>query len=866
MQICRRTLGTSCLSKSLAAIRLAPEEDVELDGKLDDPVWQRVPFSSDFVQKEPDEGTLPTERSEVAFVYDAGALFVGARMFSEEPEAIRAITTRRDDGANSERLIVSLDTYQNRRTTVAFAVTAAGVRLDWLTYDDAEWRRDWSFDPVWEADARLDSLGWTAEMRIPFSQLRFNKADSLVWGLNVNRYIPQKNEDIFWIPVPRDESGWASWFGDLQGLQAIRARRPIELVPYVATSATLTSSELVNPADPFRSESELDGRVGADLKAGIGPSLTLDATFNPDFGQVEADPAEVNLSVFPTFFSERRPFFIEGRELLEAHGLFYSRRIGAPPTGFAAGDFVDSPLNTTILAAGELTGRSPAGLSLGALVGVTDNEYAVVADTGAGTTQKVRVEPLTAWGVVRATQEFGAAASTAGLALTGVRRDVGGLDPLAAQIHRQAYSGGGDFNLRLQGGTYEVEGRLAGSYIEGDSLAIDRVQRFSSHFFQRPDADHLSYDPSRTSLSGYSASLGIERTSAVHWLWEAWAEAVSPGFDINDAGRLRRADRLETGGSLTYRETQPGVFHRYSLSTWFGAGWNYGWDRQFGYLGGEAGVTLRSFWGLHLGAEVYPRSQNDFLTRGGPSMGEGLGWSIWGNFNTDFRKKTVFSAYGNYAKDELGGWSYSVFLDLELLPGGAWQISLEPSYRRRRDPRQYVGTFDGGSEATFGSRYVFGFIDRSTIATELRLAYAFNPDLSLELYAEPFAETGRYFDYGELEAARSRDLRMYGTDGTTISEEESEEPEAANVITVTDGEDEFSFIRGDFSALSFRTNLVLRWEWRLGSTLFLVWQLDRGSFDFMADPEPAGPRNLWDGPSAPGQSFFAIKASYWLPI
>ena len=836
-----------------------------MNGKLDESIWQRTEPVSDFVQLRPVEGVLPTERTEVSFAHDDNTLYIGARMYSQNPSQIRAILARRDDSGDSERLIISIDSYLDRRTSYNFAVTAAGGRLDWYSINDTDdfRNRDYSYNPIWSAGAVIDSLGWTAEFRIPMSQLRFNAGDDLVWGLNINRYLPHKNEDVFWIAIPLDESGWVSWFGDLEGIRDVKSRRPIEVVPYFSTSAALTSAELVDPDDPFRGESEFAARAGADVKFGLGPSLTMDATFNPDFGQVEADPAVVNLSAFPVFFPERRPFFVERRELLEANGLFYSRRIGAAPSTSPDADYVDVPSNTTILGAGKLTGRTPGGLSVGGLAAVTAEESAKFYDSGTGLEDEARVEPATGWGVLSLEQQFGSAGSTVGIAGTAVKRDMGRDDPLAAEYNRQAYTGSADTRLRFDGGTYELQALVAGSYVEGTQERITELQQFSSHFFQRPDANHVSVDSAATSLSGYAVELGFEKTRARHWLWGVGFEARSPGFDINDAGRMRRADQIEGGAALTYRETQPGLFQNYSVRAELDGDWNFDGNRLRNSLELGGNVTLRSFWRFGAELDLISRGLSDTQTRGGPLMGTPAQWGMSANVNSDFSRRTGYHVFGSFRLDEQDGWFWNLGGGIESKPAGNWQIGLFPRYQRSSDARQYVDTIDDGPEATFGKRYLFGRIDRTTLSAQLRLSYGFTPDLSLEGYAEPFAATGTYSEYGELPEPRSLELRYYGTDGTTITESEGEAP---HEITVTDGDDVFSFERGDFSSLSFRTNLVLRWEWRPGSTLFLIWQQNQGDFESVTDPGGAGLGDWGDAITSPGDSFFALKLTYWLPI
>ncbi len=667
-----------------------------------------------------------------------------------------------------------------------------------------------------------------------------------------------RGEDTGWVKWERNLNGFVSRWGYLTGLRGVENPRKLEVLPYVLTKH-------VDPAvDGDGDNWENSQNFGADFKYGVTSNLTLNATFQPDFGQVEADPAEVNLSAFPTFFPERRPFFVEGKELLESEGLFYSRRIGARPRGSVGGDFVDYPRNTTILTAGKLTGRTSGGLSVGALGAVTAEEHASTYDILTDTFDEARVQPATGWAVPSLQQECGVEAATVGASLTGVRRNLGLQDQLAFEMNREAFAGQADWNLRIDGGTYELRGLATGSYIGGTAPAIQRVQEFSSHYFQRPDADYVDYDTTRTSLSGYRAQLEFARESAVHWLWGVGFGAISPGFDINDAGRLRKADRIDGEAELEYRETQPGpVFQEYSIEAQARSSWNYGWIRQPGEIELGSRFTLLSFWGFGTELKYRPRAQSDILTRGGPTMGTGRAWGVDGHLFSDRRKLTTFRLFGDYGRGELGDWEYEIGGRIEMKPGGAFQLSLSPEYQRGRESRQYVGRFDGGSSATYGQRYVFAFLDWSEVSARIRFDYAFTPNISLEAYAEPFAASGTFSDYGELEATGSRYLRTFGTDGTTIEETPGPAP---HEITVTDGDDTFSFEREDFRALSFRSNIVFRWEWRPNSILFLVWQMNRGSEVSVTGPDPVHPGDAWRSLAEPGQSFIAIKASYWLPI
>ena len=682
--------------------------------------------------------------------------------------------------------------------------------------------------------------------------------------MNINRYSPARFEDLFWAPVPKDESGWTSWFADLHGFHDIESRRPIEFVPYVAGDLGVTSDELLVDDDPFSDRSDEAFRAGADVKIGVGSGLTLDATFNPDFGQVEADPAEVNLSAFPTFFDERRPFFVENEELLEGEGLFFSRRIGEPPHGSTPGDYSDVPDATTILGAAKLTGRTAGGLSLGILGAATAEETGDWYDEGTDTFGESRVEPFTGWLVLRGLQEFGTANNAVGLSFTGVKRDLSDGDPLATRLNQEAFAGGADLQLQWDDGLTQLNAVVQGSHIAGTPAAIARVQRFSSHYFQRPDAGHVEFDPTRTSLSGYRGSLFFTRRDGDHWLFESYARATSPGFDINDAGALGRADQLQGGVDLSYTENRVGeTFRSWSVGAEAEAQWNFDGDRLFTEFEGRWNLGFLNFWRLGGEFDFRPGGVSDTQTRGGPLMGTPTEIAGVVSFNSDFRARLQANGFVYYEDDDIGGWIFDTGFGLQYRPGGAWQFSFGPGYTASVNRRQYVTTIAGGRPETFGNRYVFATIDRHTLSATFRANYAFSPDLSLEGYFEPFAATGVYSDHGELEEPGVTDLRLYGTDGTTIDESTGDAP---HTIFVTDGADEFSFTRGDFRAISFRSNLVLRWEWRRGSTLFFVWQLDRGGFGFETDPDPAGVGDLLDSPGEPGQSFFAIKATYWLPI
>jgi hypothetical protein len=781
-------------------------------------------------------------------------------MLSTNPDKIIATVTRRDNAGTSEKLIVSLDTYHNKRTAYSFAVTAAGVRVDYYHSLDSEYTRDYDWDPVWQAEAERNADGWTAEMRIPFTQLRFSNRDVQTWGVNMNRWVPTGNEDSYWVLVPSDESGWSSRMGELVGIQGIEPSRRIELLPYLAAEG-LFNAGTIEQGDPFHDGSEIEGRVGGDIKMGVGPNLTLEGTINPDFGQVEADPAVVNLSAFETFFDERRPFFTEGSQLFGGGGAgyFYSRRIGAAPHLSPEGDFFSTPKSTSILGAAKLTGRLNSGLNVGLLAAYTQREHASVYASETGGFKRMSVEPPTYYGVARLQQEFGSSGSTGGVIVTGVERDLDDGGELSELLRTRAITGGTDWNLKFLDNKYELGFDAGFSYVEGSRAAMVRTQESSARFFQRPDADYVELDPNRTSLDGWKSSLWFEKNSGKHWLWGFGGTAESPGFELNDGGMLGTADDIDSWAWLRYRENDPGnIFQNWWVNARVGSGWNFGRVRQYSYLDLESVFTWKNYTGSFLGVEFFPRAQSDNLTRGGPSMGNGYGWNFHSEVWSNAQNKTTWSLWAGFDQGETGGWGYWTGGNVTFRPGDRWQFSVNPRWNYYHSSRQYVDTRDGGSDATYGGRYIFSFIERSQLRLQTRLNFAFTPDMTLEWYGEPFAASGRYYDFGELEATGSRDLRFYGTDGTTIEQTEN------GVYRVTDGTDTFTIEQEDFNILSFRSNLVMRWEWRPGSTLFLVWQQNRSAFAPIG--RRVGVSSLGDALSTEGDNFLAIKITYWIPF
>lgn len=844
--------------KQARAARVA-NDSIRVDGRLDDEAWQRATPVTDFIQKEPIEGTAPTDPMEVRFVYDDHSLYVGARMTSRDG-AIQAPLGRRDNTDQTEYIMIAFDTFLDRRTSAVFGVTAAGVRLDRYHSSDAQDTFDTGFDPVWRAETHIDGNEWTAELSIPFSQLRFSTQAAQLWGLNILRSRPTLDEEDYWILIPRTVRAWSSRFGDLEGIADLRPPRRIEAMPYVSGASTIRDNRDIG--NPFDDGKNLVGRIGADLKMGLGPNLTLDAAIHPDFGQVEADPAEVNLTAFETRFNEKRPFFLEGAQLFNiGHpNFYYSRRIGMRPTAPATDDYVEYPTSQTILAAAKLTGRLRSKTSLAFLTAVTGDETAELASKGLpGLTREVPVAAQAFHAVGRVLQEFGANASTAGVLFNYLHRDLEPNDPLAALYSRDAFALAGNTLLRFKGGEYEFKAAGGSSLVAGDEMAIERIQRSSAHYAQRPDRTYSKLDPTLTALGGYSVQLNFDRVSGRHWLWGANSKLDSENFETNDYAQLNGADGILSNANLRYRETRPGkVFRNYSLNTDVNTDTTLRGLMQAGHLRSTLALTWSNFWTTNVALQRDFETNSVSLTRGGPLMGRGPGWTATASVGNRATSETRLTASTTITRNDDGASLNRVTGSLSVRPAPRWQFTLTPLFDRITEPQQYVSTLAGGRPETYNNRYVFAFIDRSTLSMQFRLGLTIKPDMNLDVYAEPFAASGRYYDYGELRAPGSRDRLEYGTEGTSLVLQ----PGGTQVVTA--GDSTFSLRNRDFNTLSFRSNVVLRWEWRAGSTLYVVWQQDRSEAEVNAGYIDI--RDTFRSITAPGSNIFVIKTSVWLPL
>jgi hypothetical protein len=805
-----------------------------LDGKLDDPIWEKLEWATDFTQREPDDGKPPSQQTSFKITYDDKNLYVGIRAHDREPEKIVRRVTRRDQ-FDGDWVEINIDSYFDHRTAFSFTINAAGVKGDEAISNDGDnWDTNWN--PIWFAAVGIDNEGWIAEMRIPFNQLRFaSDKEEQVWGIQVMRRNFRKQERSVWQHIPQNSPGWVSLFGELHGLKGVKSAHRIEVLPYAVTSARRFEEEAGNP---FATGATNKFSGGLDAKLGVTSDLTMDVTVNPDFGQVEADPSQVNLTAFETFFEEKRPFFIEGNSILDyrlAGGdgpfsndrLFYSRRIGRAPhlyPALNAGEFAKAPDNTSIAAAVKLTGKTQGGVSIGLMDALTDEEEAEIDLSG----QRRReiVEPRTNFFIGRLQKDFNKGQSAIGGMFTATHRDLSNAP--ANDLTRAAYSGGIDVRHQWHNRTYYLEGLAVMSQIRGDASAISAAQTASQRYYQRPDADYVEFDPNRTSLSGHGGNLSLGRGGNSPLRINLGATWRSPGLELNDAGFLRQADRIMQHSWAGYRITNPfAIFNRLNINLNQWRGWNFGGETVFKGGNINGGGQLKNYWFVWGGLG---REGEDLATtalRGGPALRLPAQWNQWFNFQSDQRKAIQVGMFAfNSWKDEGDTHSHEVGLQSTFRPMNAMSLRVNPFYSLNYDDLQYVGTV----ERDGASRYLFGRINQKTLGVTLRLDYSITPDLTVQFYGQPFVSAGKYSHFKRITSTRAERYEdRFQTFGNELSYDENSA--AYGVDESGDGAADYFFGKPDFNFRQFRSNLVVRWEYSPGSTAFLVWSQGRTGFD-----------------------------------
>ncbi len=817
--------------RTISAVQINGSRIV-IDGRLDDKIWESAPRQGDFIQRNPDDGSKGTQDTDFAVCYDSDVLYVGIRAYDDQPHLIDGILTRRDESSPSDWLYISIDSYHDHRTAFEFGLNAAGVKQDLRRFDDTNADFDWN--AVWEGAVNIDDQGWSAEFAIPFRELRFNGSEELVWGFNVYREFPRNdNELALWSHWSHEETGFVSNYGELTGLTNIEPVQPFYFTPFVLGSSAINDS-----STHLLREYEQVANFGLDIRKSFDLGLTFSGTINPDFGQVEADPAEFNLTEFESYFREKRPFFMEGGNILNfslgfgdgdnsSNTLFYSRRIGRAPQGRALSDGssverIDVTESTRILAAGKVTGKLENGLSLGLMTAATAEEKAVIKYVDGHESSNV-IEPATTYLLTRVQQDYREGLTTLGGIFTSTNRS---LDSTGMEYLREnAYTGGIDFNHRSDDRMYSIESAIAFSHVTGSEDAILRTQLHPSRYFQRPDAPHLSVDSSATSLSGVGGKFIVGRSDG-KWNTFVGLIGTSPGLEVNDLGFMRGVDNINEFVWIGYRHWEPGdIFLNYSFNLNQWANWTFGGESK-GFGGNFNGnATLKNNWSVGGGMNLNKGGIVPFHLHGGPSIQSSNNMSTWMHINTDHRRNLSAGGSGHYFYSTDDVHSMNLSPSLTWRPRKNVSLSLGPDFHFLDDTWAWITTLQ---DTTNQPHYIFSGLKLAQTTLTFRADITLSTTLSLQAYAQAFITGADFFDFREVDDHTASDfgqrfatLPSQGLSFTSWGALNGVDIDQDGIVdySPTPGQGVYS----DFNYSQLTSNVVLRWEYSTGSVMYVVW-------------------------------------------
>jgi hypothetical protein len=821
-----------------------------INGDLGDQAWSEGAWEGDFIQHEPYEGAAVKQKTEFKILYDDINIYVGIKLWDSSPDSIVTRMTRRDD-TDGDQVVVAFDSYFDQRTAFGFGVSAAGVKGDLIWTEDGS-NEDETFDPIWYVKTAIYDWGWAAEMKIPLTQLRFANKEEQVWGFELIREIYRYNETDLWQPIARNASGYIHNAGLLTGLRNIKPRKLFDLTPYGVTRLETYEGEQENP---WQDGKDIAGNAGLDAKIGITNNMIMSFSLNPDFGQVEADPSEVNLTAFETYFSEKRPFFIEGRNITSYNlgigdgdegndNMFYSRRIGRRPRmdySPVDGEFTWTPAFTPIIGAAKLTGKSAGGLSVGAVEAVTAQVNTKIYNELTGLTTHITAEPLSNFALGRVQKDFNGGKTIIGGMVTSTIRqlDAGTED----YYHKSATTGGLDFTRYFGNMNYIFQLRTVFSNVTGTELMIARTQRSVIHNFGRPDSDYTEYDPSRRSLSGTGGNLMAGKIGG-NWQFIYLSAWKSPGLELNDIGYMQVADQYLGVGVINYNIYKPfGIFNNMNMGTNLIHLMDFGGSVNVVGISGSWSAQYKNLWSSFISGQVNSREKDNLMLRGGPSMKMPGNLYIGGGINSNSRKKLSceldFRFYRTFQDVRT---AYDLSLEMEYRPVNTLTISVEPEWSRTQNRLQYVSTLSLTS-GVYTPRYIFASIDQKTLGMSLRIDYNITPDLTVQYWGQPFFGSGSYSDFKRITDPVADEL---GGRYENFSPYQIEYRSADDEYAIDENLDswvDYSFSNPDFTVSEFLHNLVVRWEFLPGSTAYLVWSQTRdystgnGMFDFSSQAE-----------------------------
>jgi hypothetical protein len=804
------------------------KNEISVDGKLDEPAWQKATWQDDFTQYEPSEGKNPSQKTEFAILLDENYIYIGFKCWDNHPDSIVQRLTRRDE-MDGDFVAVQFDSYFDKRTAFSFMANAAGIKNDFIISNDGDEDNTW--DPIWLVKTSRDDKGWYSEMKIPLTQLRFEGNSEQTWGLQVGRSLFRKQEVSLWQPASKKTSGWVSQYGELKGLKNLKSRKIADLTPYVVARTDRFGKEQENPFKQTGKKNQLD--VGLDGKLGLTNNLTLDFTINPDFGQVEADPSQVNLTSFETFFQEKRPFFIEGKNILSfplnfgdgdlaSENLFYSRRIGRRPhydPELADNEYVKAPEFTSILGAAKITGKTQKGWSMGILESLTSDEFADISD---GHQRREMIEPFTNYTIGRVQKDFDKGNTLLGGMFTSVNRNLG--EEQLNYLHKTAITGGFDFVHKWHNKDWEFDLSTYFSRVEGSPEAIKNTQESWIHNFQRPDASYLKLDTTRTSLMGQGGKIVLGKNGGKLKFIAATAWK-SPGLELNDVGYMRQADDILEVVWVGYRIYEPFSIFRYlnlNFNQW--TEWNFGGESTG--PGGNINVNtqLKNYWYVNFGTNVNGKGLSITELRGGPALKYSGSKNAWVGVGTNDQKRLTAEAgfsvqHGNVKNSKQ---SYSTEVGFGYRPSKNLKITLSPAFSSNNDELQYVTQQDYSNKTD----YIFARIHQKTLSASLRINYIITPNLSIQYWGQPFIATGKYSEFKRITNSRADKYtdRFALLGGNELSYNAADE-----IYNISDqtGNPLYTFDQPDFNVKEFLSNMVVRWEYLPGSTIYLVWSQNR---------------------------------------
>lgn len=876
-------------SKSLNAYVIYNDNDINIDGFLNEKAWKYAEVAINFVQRFPEDGGEASQATEAYIVLSEKAVYIGFKAYDNQPNLINKSIFRRDGSDVSDWVYVSIDSYFDRRTAFTFAVNPRGVQKDVLYFDDLNEDLEW--DAVWETQTQIEQWGWSAEIRIPLSQLRFDDKKNIhTWGINFQRRIARTNEINFWSPVSQSQSGMVSRYGTLHIDSKISNPKKLELKPYISANQISKPVETDDQSvNPYNKSHENRYNIGADLKYGLTSDLTLTATINPDFGQVEADPATINLSEFETFFEEKRPFFLEGNEIFNFGGTktffrygnpgtFYTRRIGKAPSGSihqylnennkvpeseTYQPFSEKKNETPIASAVKISGKTKTGWSIGFLDAFTlkqNSKYTLIDSLGRSETSTFLSEPTTNFLISRIKKDLNGGKTYIGGFLSHVNRDIES-NYFDSYLRRSAYVSGADFEHNFKDYEWVVSGTFSYSSINGSQTVINQAQNAPQRYYQRVDSDYLKVNENINSLSGYATELSLQKSGGKNWIGSVTYSEVSPGYETNDLGFMNRADYRALNITLRYKEVNPDHFRFYQIWVHHEQAYNFDIDRISNAYNTGAYIEFDNQWSFNLNLNTQFGRISDRLTRGGPIVKLNDDFNFNFNINSN-RSTSIYGGLGQYHRFEKNSkeydhyyWGYITFLPMSSL-----RISIEPEVGFEYDIDQFITSKEDTNAPLYNTRYIFSDMSSVNVSTNFFLNWTFTPHMSLQTYVRPFISSRKFSNFKELSKPSNYKFNVYGKDEGFIFKSDDEylvDPDGSGPANT------FSFSYDDFVFRSLQGNLVFRWEYSPGATLFLVWQQlrnatqrDKNMVSLSDDLS-----QIWDTKPT---NIYMIKINYWL--